>query len=246
MNEELKARINQLTQKEMNYNNQLVEINELKDKINKYADEKMSEFKLNEENARKILEEKENNIRQKFMKKEEELKAQLLNEVSNFQREIEKSKIDLEKSKRENKDLQDKLENLECLITNKENNYKKLSDYKDQENEKLLNMYKQVQNEKNNYEIQTNEKTTEYLNNYNNMQEILRNLEKESEEKDCLIKQMNEEIQNYKQSLSDIDVNFSEIKLQFERREKVTEMLKNENMVLKYIINRKLFENTTN
>ena len=78
------------------------------------------------------------------------------------------------------------------------------------------------------------------------MQEILRNLEKESEEKDCLIKQMNEEIQNYKQSLSDIDVNFSEIKLQFERREKVTEMLKNENMVLKYIINRKLFENTTN
>ena len=90
MNEELKARINQLTQKEMNYNNQLVEINELKDKINKYADEKMSEFKLNEENARKILEEKENNIRQKFMKKEEELKAQLLNEVSNFQREIEK------------------------------------------------------------------------------------------------------------------------------------------------------------
>ena len=230
----------------MNYNNQLVEINELKDKINKYADEKMSEFKLNEENARKILEEKENNIRQKFMKKEEELKAQLLNEVSNFQREIEKSKIDLEKSKRENKDLQDKLENLECLITNKENNYKKLSDYKDQENEKLLNMYKQVQNEKNNYEIQTNEKTTEYLNNYNNMQEILRNLEKESEEKDCLIKQMNEEIQNYKQSLSDIDVNFSEIKLQFERREKVTEMLKNENMVLKYIINRKLFENTTN
>ena len=231
MNEELKARINQLTQK---------------DKINKYADEKMSEFKLNEENARKILEEKENNIRQKFMKKEEELKAQLLNEVSNFQREIEKSKIDLEKSKRENKDLQDKLENLECLITNKENNYKKLSDYKDQENEKLLNMYKQVQNEKNNYEIQTNEKTTEYLNNYNNMQEILRNLEKESEEKDCLIKQMNEEIQNYKQSLSDIDVNFSEIKLQFERREKVTEMLKNENMVLKYIINRKLFENTTN
>lgn len=231
INEELKYRLNQFNHKELNYNNQLAEINELKERINKFSDEKAYELKLNEENIQKRLEDKENLLKQKYQKKEEQLKEELLREVTSFQKDIEKSKQDIERYKKENINLQEKLENLEGLMANKDQNSKKLFEHKDQEYEKLLHLYKQSQNEKNSFEIQTNEKTTEYINNYNSMQDILKTLEKECEDKDRIIKNLNEEIQNYKQSLSDIDLNFNEIKGQFERREKINEMLKNENMV---------------
>jgi chromosome segregation ATPase len=231
INEELKYRLNQYNLKELNYNSQLAEINELKDRINKLSDEKALELKLNEESIQKKIDEKENFLRQKYLKKEEQLKEELLSEVSGFQKEIERWKQDIERYRKENLSLQEKLESLESLMANKEQNTKKLLEHKDHEYEKILHLYKQSQNEKNNIEIHTNEKTTEYINNYNSMQDILKTLEKECEEKDKIINNLNEEIQNYKQSLTDIDLNFNEIKSQFERREKINEMLKNENMV---------------
>ena len=231
INEELKYRLNQYNLKELNYNSQLAEINELKDRINKLSDEKALELKLNEESIQKKIDEKENFLRQKYLKKEEQLKEELISEVSGFQKDIERSKQDNERYRKENFNLQEKLESLESLMANKEQNMKKLLEHKDQEYEKILLLYKQSQNEKNNIEINTNEKTTEYINNYNSMQDILKTLEKECEDKDKIINNLNEEIQNYKQSLADIDLNFNEIKSQFERREKINEMLKNENMV---------------
>jgi hypothetical protein len=231
INEELKYRLNQYNLKELNFNSQLAEINELKDRINKLSDEKALELKLNEDSIQKKIDEKENFLRQKYVKKEEQLKEELLSEVSGFQKDIERSKQDNERYRKENFNLQEKLESLESLMANKEQNMKKLLEHKDQEYEKILLLYKQSQNEKNNIEINTNEKTTEYINNYNSMQDILKTLEKECEDKDKIINNLNEEIQNYKQSLADIDLNFNEIKSQFERREKINEMLKNENMV---------------
>ena len=131
--------------------------------MNKYSDEKMNEFRFTEENNRKSLEEKDTILKQKYHKKEEQLKTDLLNEVASFQNDIEKSKFEIEKIKRENKELQDKIDKLENLIANKENNYKKLREGNDKEFEKLLISYKELQNEKNNFEVKTNEKTNEKM-----------------------------------------------------------------------------------
>jgi chromosome segregation ATPase len=232
INEELKYRLNQYNNKELNYNSQLAEINELKERMNKLSDEKAYEMKLNEESIQRKIDEKENFLKQKYLKKEEQLKEELISEVSGFQKDLEKSKQEIERYRKENLNLQEKVESLETLMANKEHNTKKLLEHKDQEYEKILHLYKQSQNEKNHIELHTNEKTTEYINNYNSMQDILKTLEKECEDKDKIINNLNDEIQNYKQSLGDIDLNFNEIKSQFERREKINEMLKNENMVL--------------
>ncbi len=65
----------------------------------------------------------------------------------------------------------------------------------------------------------------------NELDEVFKKQEKESVNKDLLIKELINEIEIYKSNFLEFEENFNKLKIQFEEEEKLNKILKNENKV---------------
>lgn len=239
---ELKEKIRESSEKEKSTQLKLNELLAFKSNCESTMDEQKLNLVQKEDRYRAKFEEKERQIVQKHKEREESLKAEYIKEISQIYNDIETYRIENEKLKIELKNVNKKVDESDNIIHDKEGEFKRITDSKDKEYEKLQRTLKELQREIHDLELKYNDKTQEFANKYKNFDEIENKLYNISQNKDRKIKESDDEMNNLKNFIFDIQANIKEHEIRSENKDKMIEQLKNLNSEILQEYNRKELE----
>lgn len=229
INEELKEKINEMSQRDLEKDNIIAELKNARENYgNMYEDQKLDLLKK-EEKLRNKLEEKEKELKQKLKEKEEILKEEYIEEIKNLNRHMENIKSENDKLKFDIMDLRTLIDDYENSKHERELEFKREILLRDNEYEKQQKIIKELKSEVEFLEEKISEKANDFSMKIRNTEQNENKYIQQMNLKDKKIKENEEEINNLKNLILDLQSIERDLEIKLENKNNQMEQMKFKN-----------------
>ena len=223
--EDLGSKLNDYSQRDVEKDNVIQELKNSRNSNDKIFEGTKYELLKKEEKLRIKFEEKEKELKQKLKEKEEKLKEDFLTDIKNLTKKIDEIKNEKDKLKFENIDIRAVIDDYENDKHEREIEFKRINLLRENDFEKLQKKDQEMHSEIEELESKLAEKANDFNSKIRNSEQNEGKFICQLNSKDKKIKQLEDEIENLKNLVIDLQNVFRENELNAENKQKSVSLL---------------------